>query len=133
MFEFKRAADDCTKVTVECPVEGAIYGYAPNSVASYAFCIIFVVCGLLQTIQMIKWRTWSFGIAVILGAISEAAGMWICSRADLEDEADLVFRIRWTHNSPQQSIFLDWVRNPNLYSNDGSRLLVGCYLLDLEA
>lgn len=67
-------SNNCTEVTADCPVSGTIYGYAPNIVASYAFCIIFGLCALTQLVQMIKWRMWSFGIAVILGASSEVIG-----------------------------------------------------------
>lgn len=65
---------NCTDVTPDCPVSGSIYGYAPNIAASYAFAIIFGICALVQLVQMVKWRMWSFGIAVILGAISEVIG-----------------------------------------------------------
>jgi hypothetical protein len=69
-----RSTPDCTEVTPDCPVSGSIYGYAPNIAASYAFAISFGLCALIQFIQMLKWRMWSFGIAVILGAISEVIG-----------------------------------------------------------
>ncbi|KAL2786960.1 RTA1 like protein-domain-containing protein [Aspergillus keveii] len=65
---------DCDKVSLECPVEGTIYGYSPNLAANVAFCAIFSSCCLIQLIQMAKWRLWSFGIAMVLGCSSEAAG-----------------------------------------------------------
>jgi hypothetical protein len=65
---------ECDKVSAECPVEGTIYGYSPNLVANVAFCAIFSACCVIQLIQMAKWRLWSFGIAMILGCSSEAAG-----------------------------------------------------------
>lgn len=75
MIVTRNSPSQCTAVTPDCPVEGSIYGYAPNIAASYAFCIIFAICALVQVIQMLKWRTWSFGVAMLLGAISEVAGM----------------------------------------------------------
>lgn len=69
-----RSPSDRTEVTPDCPVTGSIYSYAPNIAASYAFAIIFGPCALIQLIQMIRWRMWSFGIAVILGAVSEVIG-----------------------------------------------------------
>ncbi|KAJ5983217.1 hypothetical protein N7481_005316 [Penicillium waksmanii] len=74
MIASRTPPSECTEVTPDCPVEGTIYGYAPNAVASYAFCIIFAICALVQVIQMLKWRTWSFGVAMFLGSISEVAG-----------------------------------------------------------
>ncbi|KAL3451543.1 RTA1 like protein-domain-containing protein [Aspergillus insuetus] len=65
---------DCDKVSPECPVEGTIYGYSPNLAANVVFCAIFSACCVIQLIQMLKWRLWSFGTAMILGCFSEAAG-----------------------------------------------------------
>ncbi|KAJ5710565.1 hypothetical protein N7488_004721 [Penicillium malachiteum] len=70
----RSSSSDCTAVTPDCPVEGTIYDYAPNAAASYAFCIIFGICSIVQILQMLKWRTWSFGIAMFLGASSEVIG-----------------------------------------------------------
>lgn len=80
MIASRASPSECTEVTPDCPVEETIYGYAPNAAASYAFCIIFGICALVQVVQMIKWRTWSFGVAVFLGAISEVAGKLIFTR-----------------------------------------------------
>jgi ferredoxin-like protein FixX len=69
-----RAAAKCTEVTSQCPVEGTIYGYAPNLVFSIEFCLIFGICSLSQLGQKIRWRLWSFSIAVILGCLTEVIG-----------------------------------------------------------
>ncbi|KGO72766.1 RTA-like protein [Penicillium italicum] len=66
-----RAAAKCTEVTPQCPVEGTIYGYAPDFVFSVEFCLIFGVCSLIQLWQMIRWRLWSFNAAVLLGSSTE--------------------------------------------------------------
>ncbi|CAG8908303.1 unnamed protein product [Penicillium egyptiacum] len=69
-----RAAAKCMEVTRQCPVEGTIYGYAPDLVISVEFCLIFGVCSLIQLGQMIRWRLWSFSISVILGSLTEVIG-----------------------------------------------------------
>ncbi|KAI2728059.1 hypothetical protein CBS147354_2592 [Penicillium roqueforti] len=69
-----RVAAKCTEVTPQCPVEGTIYGYAPDLVFSVEFCLIFGACSLIQLGQMIRWRLWSFSIAVILGSSTEVIG-----------------------------------------------------------
>ncbi|OQE38447.1 hypothetical protein PENCOP_c008G03401 [Penicillium coprophilum] len=74
MVEIRAAAVKCTEVTPQCPVKGTIYGYAPDIVFSVEFCIIFGVCSLIQIGQLIKWRLWSFSIAVILGSSTEVIG-----------------------------------------------------------
>ncbi|KAL3457023.1 RTA1 like protein-domain-containing protein [Aspergillus heterothallicus] len=65
---------DCDKVTPDCPVEGTIYGYSPDLAANAAFCAIFSICCLVQFIQMVKWRLWFFGVAMMLGCFCEAVG-----------------------------------------------------------
>lgn len=75
MIASRTSPSECTEVTPGCPVEGTIYGYAPNAVASYAFRIIFAICAWVKVIKKLKWRTWSFGVAMFLGAISEVGGM----------------------------------------------------------
>lgn len=68
---------ECTEVTPQCPVEGTIYGYKPDFAATIAFCAIFGLCSLVHFIQMIRWRLWSFGIAVLLGSSTEVIGTQI--------------------------------------------------------
>ncbi|KAL2833156.1 RTA1 like protein-domain-containing protein [Aspergillus pseudoustus] len=65
---------ECDKISPDCPVEGTIYGYSPDLAVNVAFCAIFSACCLIQFIQALKWRLWSFGIAMILGCFSEAVG-----------------------------------------------------------
>ncbi|KAJ5519754.1 hypothetical protein N7463_000207 [Penicillium fimorum] len=74
MVEIRAAAVKCIEVTPQCPVEGTIYGYAPGTVFSVEFCIIFGVCSMIQIGQIIKWRLWSFSIAVVLGSSTEVIG-----------------------------------------------------------
>ena len=64
----------CTEVTPQCPVEGTIYGYKPDFATTIAFCAIFGLCSLVHFVQMIRWRLWSFGIAVLLGSSTEVIG-----------------------------------------------------------
>lgn len=68
------APDFCTKVTPECPVEGTIYGYYPSLGANAFFCAFFGIALVAQLIQGIRWRTWTFMIALSLGALAEAIG-----------------------------------------------------------
>ncbi|KAJ5082115.1 hypothetical protein N7532_011158, partial [Penicillium argentinense] len=65
---------ECTEVTPDWPVEATIYGYAPNLPATIIFCTLFAICCIVQLAQTIKWRMWSYGIAVLLGAPSEVIG-----------------------------------------------------------
>jgi hypothetical protein len=77
MLTTRAATYACKEVTPECPVEGTIYGYAPNYSTTVEFCVIFFICCLVQLAQMIRWRLWSFSISVILGALTEVIGTLI--------------------------------------------------------
>jgi hypothetical protein len=63
----------CTKET--CPVSDSIYGYYP-SLGWNAFPLaIAALCCLLQVGMGIKWKTWSYMVAVTIGCFLEAIGM----------------------------------------------------------
>ncbi|KAL5343277.1 RTA1 like protein-domain-containing protein [Aspergillus crustosus] len=67
-------SNECEKLSAECTVEDTIYGYAPNLAVNALFCAIFGACCIVQLVQMLRWRMWSFGIAMLLGCSSEAVG-----------------------------------------------------------
>ncbi|KAL8956526.1 MAG: hypothetical protein Q9193_005978 [Seirophora villosa] len=66
--------DDCTRVTDSCPIEATIYAYRPNLGANIFFLIVFAACGILQLFQGLKWKTWTFMIAMTLGCLTEVIG-----------------------------------------------------------
>jgi hypothetical protein len=77
MMITRAAAHTCKEVTPACPVEGTIYGYAPDYSTTVEFCVIFAICCVVQIVQMFRWRLWSFSISVILGALTEVVGALI--------------------------------------------------------
>ncbi|KAI4123512.1 MAG: hypothetical protein LQ338_005236 [Usnochroma carphineum] len=66
--------DNCTKVTDFCVVEATTYGYRPNLGANAFFLAIFAACLGVQFLQGLRWRTWTFMIAMTLGCLTEAIG-----------------------------------------------------------
>lgn len=77
----KRAEDDngnrfenCTSVTDFCPVEATIYGYYPNLGANAFFLALFAICCIVQTFLGLRFRTWTYLIALFFGALGEAIG-----------------------------------------------------------
>ncbi|KAJ5301684.1 hypothetical protein N7508_006547 [Penicillium antarcticum] len=74
MLTTRAATHACKEVVPECPVEGTIYGYAPDYSTTVEFCVIFAICCLVQLVQMFRWRLWSFSVSVILGALTEVIG-----------------------------------------------------------
>lgn len=64
----------CTHVTPECPVEYSIYTYRPNLGANVFFLAAFAISAILQLFFGLKYRTWTFAIALVLGCLCETIG-----------------------------------------------------------
>jgi hypothetical protein len=64
----------CAEVSEECPVEGTLYGYYPNLGANAFFAAIFGVCLLVQLVLGIKYRTWTYMVALGFGCLGEVIG-----------------------------------------------------------
>lgn len=64
----------CTTVTPACPVEATTYGYYPHLAANILFTIIFGLTSLFQLAFGIYFKTWTFMIALAMGALLEMAG-----------------------------------------------------------
>ena len=65
---------NCSYVDDYCPVEFTIYGYAPSLSANLVFCAIFGLCCLINLVQGIRYKTWTFWIALTVGALTEVIG-----------------------------------------------------------
>ncbi|KAF2489266.1 RTA1-domain-containing protein [Lophium mytilinum] len=63
---------DCTKDT--CPVSYSVYGYNPSLAANALFCALFSISFLLHVFQGVKWKSWSFLVAMAIGVFGEAVG-----------------------------------------------------------
>lgn len=66
--------ETCTKITPECPVEGTLYGYAPNIGANAFFTGFFAICMIWHIILGIRYKTWTYMIALVFGCLGEAVG-----------------------------------------------------------
>lgn len=68
-------ADDwCVEVGPLCPVEGTLYGYYPSIGANAFFAAFFGLCLIVQLGLGIKYRTWTFMIALGFGCLGELIG-----------------------------------------------------------
>ncbi|KAF1359340.1 RTA1-domain-containing protein [Lizonia empirigonia] len=75
--------DTCTKIgqvvqwesyQVECTIEGTLYGYYPSLGANAFFAAFFAPCFFIQVVQGIRYKTWTYMIALCLGCLGEALG-----------------------------------------------------------
>ncbi|RFU32531.1 hypothetical protein B7463_g3845, partial [Scytalidium lignicola] len=64
--------ETCTLDT--CDVRTSLYGYRPSLSSSVAFIVFFSISLFIHTHQGVKWRTWGFLTALILGCVSEIIG-----------------------------------------------------------
>ncbi|OCK73117.1 sphingoid long-chain base transporter RSB1 [Lepidopterella palustris CBS 459.81] len=71
---YPSAPDNCTDVSPLCPVTGTIYGYYPSLPANAFFCGFFVLISIVQLALGIRYRTWTFMLALLLGTASESVG-----------------------------------------------------------
>jgi len=68
------APDHCTEVGLLCPVEGTIYGYYPSISANGFFTGFFGLCLIIQLVLGIRYKTWTYLIALGLGCLGECLG-----------------------------------------------------------
>lgn len=68
------APDFCKEVSPECPVQGTIYGYYPSLGWNAGFAGFFGLALCLHIILGIRYKTWSYAVAVSLGCIGETVG-----------------------------------------------------------
>jgi hypothetical protein len=69
-----RVAQNCTQVSLHCPVEDTIYGYAPNLGLNAFFIAMFVLFALAQIFLGTRHKTYFFAYAITMGCIGEAIG-----------------------------------------------------------
>ncbi|KAL9124220.1 MAG: hypothetical protein Q9217_006427 [Psora testacea] len=72
--EQQYSTDNCTAVTPECPVELTIYGYYPSLGANAFFLAIFAICFIANTVLGLRFKTWTYLIAMFFGTLAEAIG-----------------------------------------------------------
>ncbi|KAJ4344130.1 hypothetical protein N0V95_006334 [Ascochyta clinopodiicola] len=59
---------------IECTIEGTLYGYFPSLGANAFFAAFFALCFIVQLVQGIRYKTWTYMIALCLGCFGEAVG-----------------------------------------------------------
>ena len=69
------STQNCTDVSIYCPVDFTIYGYAPNLGANAFFCALFAICLAIQIFLGIRYKTWTYLVALFFGCLAEAIGM----------------------------------------------------------
>lgn len=69
-------ADPDRNCTIDtCPVQDSVYGYYPSKPVNLLFAVLFAIAGIAQLWQGIKWKSWTFLIALAVGSVGETIGM----------------------------------------------------------
>lgn len=66
--------DQCTEVSLLCPVEATVLGYAPNLGSGIFFSVAFGILTIAAGVLGVWKRTWTFGAAITLGLLLEMLG-----------------------------------------------------------
>lgn len=64
----------CQEISLRCPVEATTYGYYPNLGGNSFFTAVFAFLFIVQLIFGIKYKTWTWMTAMLIGCGLEAAG-----------------------------------------------------------
>ena len=68
------SGQNCLSITPDCPVSASIYGYYPNLGANAFFCAFFGVALVANLVLGVRYKTWTFMIALSLGCLAESIG-----------------------------------------------------------
>ena len=66
--------ENCTDISPVCPLDQTIYGYYPNVGANAFFAAIFGICLIANSYLGIRYRTWTYLIALWFGCLGEIVG-----------------------------------------------------------
>lgn len=112
----KDSVQNCTNVSEYCPVDLTIYGYYPNLGANAFFCAFFALCLGIQLVLGIRYKTWTYLVALGFGCLGEAIGMPIHIHS-ITFPTDIHTRLCRKNNAPQQPLVEQRIRNPDLLSH----------------
>lgn len=68
------STENCTSISIYCPLEFTIYGYYPSLGANAFFCAFFAIAAFLQFVFGLRWKTWTYMIALVFGCLGECIG-----------------------------------------------------------
>lgn len=74
LANYYKTTENCTSVSLQCPVEATVYGYYPSLGANAFFCAYFASFTVVNLILAFRYKTWVFGRFVSLGCLSEMIG-----------------------------------------------------------
>lgn len=65
---------ECHSISVQCTVENSVYGYAPSLGGNAFFVAFFLACVIPQLYFGIRYKTWTYMLAMVLACFDQALG-----------------------------------------------------------
>lgn len=119
---------DCTALSNLCPVEETIYGYFPDLAGNAFFLAFFLVAMLISIGQGVKYKTWTYMVALAVGSFAEAIGKSpdpIPAKSPSTNGHILLtqpIRFRWQSPHERQPLVTRRFQHANLLSRHRTRL-----------
>jgi hypothetical protein len=66
--------NDCSAISPSCPLDETIYGYYPSLPGNAFFLAIFAILALSNLVLGLRFRTYTYTIAMFFGCLGEAIG-----------------------------------------------------------
>lgn len=75
--DLRASFKSCEEVSLLCPIEATVLGYAPNLGASIFFTVAFGIVAIATIAIGVRAKTWTFMAALSLGCILETLGSFV--------------------------------------------------------
>ncbi len=70
----RQTTQNCTDISIFCPVDQTIYGYFPILGANVFFCAFFGICAAIQLFAGFRYKSWTYFTALFWGCVAECLG-----------------------------------------------------------
>lgn len=79
----------CLEIGPDCTIDKTTYGYYPSLPANAFFAAVFAALLIIQLLQGLKWKSWTYLVALGFGCLGEVIGKWApCSQLRLLQSAN---------------------------------------------
>ena len=68
------STENCTSISIYCPVDQTTYGYYPSLGGNAFFAAFFGICCAINLLAGIRYKTWTYLIALGFGCLGECIG-----------------------------------------------------------
>ena len=124
----------CTEITQFCTEDLTVYGYRPDLAGNAFFLTAFAIILVAQTFLGLKYRTWSWLAALVLGCALEVRSFSRANESKLKLKTMPVYRLHWKNHDvcrcQRGAAGADPInRNRNPWSDIAFRMQIACLIL----